>query len=83
MITFIILSFVYALGYAASYCMMRIEVAAEAVPYTRGHQFLTIIYSFASWAMVLIILIRSWVDRIKASGYFGQPVDKPVKPVNK
>jgi len=78
----IILLTVYAAGYALSFCMLRTEHIAEGRIYTKGDRLATIMFSFLSWLMFLFIVISAWFQKIKAYGYWEDPV-KPVKPVDK
>lgn len=61
--------------------MQRTEVAAEKTPFTFGIRLLIIATSLLSFVMVMIILIKSWLDYIKNFGYWDELVKEDQPPV--
>lgn len=74
MITIILLSLVYSIGYILCFCMLRIEQEADQEPYTKGDRVACIFISLLSFLAVLGLLIASWVGKIKETGYWDTPV---------
>ncbi len=56
--------------------MQRTEVAAEKTPFTFGIRLLIIATSLLSWAMIIIMLVSTWINYIKNFGYWDEPVDQ-------
>lgn len=70
-----ILLIAYLTGFAFAFIMQRTEVAAEKTPYTFGIRLLIIATSLLSWLMVVIVLVKAWLDYIKNFGYWDELVE--------
>lgn len=70
----LLLSTVYLLGYALAHAMLRVEHQAEGHTYTKGDRLLTYALSLFSWGVIGWLLVSCWYGRIKALGYWDQPV---------
>lgn len=70
-----IILLIWLAGFVLAYIMQRTEVAAEKTPFTFGIRLLIIATSLLSFVMVLIILIKAWLDYIKNYGYWDELVD--------
>lgn len=76
---FIIWILIWKVGIFISYSMMRVEHEAEGETYTKGDRIVCLVFSLLSFLMVLIILIKAWVNAISKTGYWKKPVKAPVK----
>lgn len=74
----LILGAIYLVGCLLCYAMLRVEHAAEQKPYTYGDRLLAIFYTAFSWFVVLIMLVKAWINSISQTGYWARPVKKPV-----
>jgi hypothetical protein len=71
----IILSIVYVIGYALSFCMLRIEQEADQEVYTKGDRVACVFISLFSFIAVLGLLIAAWVRGIRDTGYWNRPAN--------
>lgn len=74
----ILLSILYLLGFILSYSMQRVEIAAEGHDYTKGDRVLNVLLSLLSFLWVLVLLVVTWISKIRKLGYWSKPV-KPAK----
>lgn len=81
--TEIIISIVYAVGYALCFCMLRIEQEADRELYTKGDRVACVFVSLTSFLAVIFLLISAWIRSIRATGYWDRPVKKEEVAVNK
>lgn len=65
-------------GFLLSKWMLEVEHKASGTSFTRGDQALSIFFSILSWAMVLIILVKTWT--LSVSPYWSQQVKPTKKP---
>jgi len=72
----LIIILVWFAGFILAYLMQRTEIASEKTPYTFGVRLMIIAFSFLSFFRVLQILIVAWVDQIRNTGYWNEPVKK-------
>jgi hypothetical protein len=79
----IIATALYILGYILSFCMLRIEQESEKEQYTKGDRVATIVFSLFSYLTILVVLIITWVSKIKKTGYWDRPVkDEPLNEID-
>lgn len=74
---------IYLTGYYFSYVMLRAEQEADNEEYTKGDRAVIAATSLISWLMVLIMLIRAWVNRVGIKGYWSKPINPPPNPITK
>jgi hypothetical protein len=78
----VVLFTAYSLGYWFSFIMLRAEQEADGETYTRGDRAVIAATSLISWLMVIIMLVRAWVNRVGIKGYWAKPVtplEEPTK----
>lgn len=63
--------------------MLRAEQEADSETYTRGDRAVIAATSLISWLMVIIMLVRAWVNRVGLKGYWEKPVTPPLPTVHK
>lgn len=79
MIADVVIIGVYLIGCFLSNWMMKIEHECEEAEITKGDVAIALCLSVLSWLAFLIILCKSWVDKINESGYWAKPVKEKSK----
>lgn len=69
---------IYLIGTILAYLMQRTEIRADKEPYTIGDRLLVCSLSLLSFVFVTIILVKAWVKQIALTGFWEEPVEKPV-----
>lgn len=78
-----IIAIAWMSGFILCRWMLLVEHQAEGKEMTHGDKALAVVLSILSFAMILFILIRSWIASVKA--YWAKPAKQsaPAKQKNK
>ena len=79
MMTAVILLLVYLSGTNICFWMLQTEHKAEGNILTKGDVVTCFLLSLLSWLAVLWCLTSTWVEKIRVTGYWDQPVNKDQK----
>lgn len=67
-----IIVLIWLAGFICSRWMLKVEHKAEGLEVTYGDVVMKELLSIASWAMVLLILVKAWTQQVKS--YWKQQV---------
>lgn len=69
-----IIALIWLAGFLLCRWMLKVEHESEKREYTNGNQVATVILSILSFAMVLFIMVNTWVKKVGETGYWKRPV---------
>ena len=69
----VIAALIYIAGFLLSRKMIQIEHDSEKEELTKGDEILMNALSLLSVFMVIVMLVRAWINQIKKTGYWKKP----------